>query len=121
VATTPTDCDQTKGLDAGQDILTANPDLDAIYAACGPPIIGTLEAIKSAGRTGIVTVGFDASPDEVAAIAEGTESASVAQFPAKMGSLGVQAAFDAASGKTVEKAIDTGTEMVTKDNYADFQ
>lgn len=121
VATTPTDCDQTKGLDAGQDILTANPELDAIYAACGPPIIGTLEAIKSAGREGIITVGFDASPDEVAAIAAGTESASVAQFPAKMGSLGVQAAFDAASGKTVEKLIDTGTEMVTKDNFADFQ
>lgn len=121
VATTPTDCDQTKGLDAGQDILTANPELNAIYAACGPPIIGTLEAIKSAGRTGIITVGFDASPDEVAAIADGTESASVAQFPAKMGSLGVQAAFDAASGKTVEKLIDTGTEMVTKDNFADFQ
>ena len=38
-----------------------------------------------------------------------------------MGSLGVQAAFDAASGKTVEKSIDTGTEMVTKDNFADFQ
>jgi simple sugar transport system substrate-binding protein len=121
VATTPTDCDQTKGLDAGQDILTANPELDAIYAACGPPIIGTLEAIKSAGRSGIITVGFDASPDEVAAIADGTETASVAQFPAKMGSLGVQAAFDAASGKTVEKLIDTGTEMVTKDNFADFQ
>lgn len=40
VATTPTDCDQTKGLDAGQDILTADPELDAIYAACGPPTGG---------------------------------------------------------------------------------
>lgn len=121
VATTPTDCDQTKGLDAGQDILTANPDLDAIYAACGPPILGTLEAIASAGRSGIITVGFDAGPDELAAIEAGTESASVAQFPAKMGSLGVQAAYDAARGKTVEKLIDTGTEMVTKDNVADFK
>jgi simple sugar transport system substrate-binding protein len=121
VATTPTDCDQTKGLDAGQDILTANPDLDAIYAACGPPILGTIEAIKSAGRGGIITVGFDALPDEVTAIAAGTETASVAQFPSKMGSLGVQAAFDAASGKKVDANIDTGTEIVTKDNVADFQ
>jgi ABC-type sugar transport system substrate-binding protein len=121
VATTPTDCDQTKGLDAGQDILTANPDLDAIYAACGPPLLGAIEAIKSAGRDGLITVGFDASPDEVAAIIAGTETASVAQFPAKMGSLGVQAAFDAASGEDVEANIDTGTEMVTKDNAADFQ
>ena len=122
VATTPTDCDQTKGLDAGQDILTANPGLGAIYAACGPPLLGALEAIKSAGLEGkLITVGFDAGPDEVAAILAGTETASVAQFPAKMGSLGVQAAFDAALGNDVEPNIDTGTAIVTKDNAADFQ
>jgi ABC-type sugar transport system substrate-binding protein len=121
VATTPTDCDQTKGLDAGQDILTANPDLDAIYAACGPPLTGALEAIKSSGKSGLITVGFDASPDEVASILAGEQTASVAQFPAKMGSLGVQAAFDAAKGKTVEKLIDTGTEMVTSENAANFK
>lgn len=120
VATTPTDCDQTKGLNAAQDMLTAHPDLTAIYSACGPPLTGALEAIKSSGRT-IITVGFDASPDEVASIAAGIESASVAQFPAKMGSLGVQAAFDAAKGKKVDANIDTGTAMVTKDNVADFQ
>ncbi len=122
VAKTPTDCDQTKGLNAGQDILTANPELDAIYSACGPPLIGALQAIKAAGKEGkLITVGFDASPDEVAAIVAGTETASVAQFPSKMGSLGAQAAFDAATGKKVEKNIDTGTELVTKDNAANFQ
>jgi len=122
VAKTPTDCDQTKGLNAAQDILTAHPDVDAIYAACGPPLLGALEAIKAAGSEGkLITVGFDASPDELTAIAGGTESGSVAQFPAKMGSMGLQAAFDAINGKTVEANIDTGTEMVTKDNVADFQ
>jgi len=122
VAKTPTDCDQTKGLNAGQDILTANPDLDAIYSACGPPLIGALQAVKAAGKEGkLITVGFDASPDEVAAIVAGTETASVAQFPSKMGSLGAQAAFDAATGKKVEKNIDTGTELVTKDNASKFQ
>jgi ABC-type sugar transport system substrate-binding protein len=118
VAETATDCDQTKGL----DVLTANPELDAIYAACGPPLLGALEAIDAAGRSGeLITVGFDASPDEVAAIAAGTQSASVAQFPDKMGSMGVQAAFDALNGEDVPPSIDTGTEMVTKDNVADFQ
>lgn len=121
VATVPTDCDQTKGLDAGQDIITANPGLTAIYAACGPPLLGALEAVKSAGLSGLITVGFDASPDEVAAILAGDQTASVAQFPAKMGELGVQAAFDAANGEDLEPLIDTGTEMVTKDNAADFQ
>ena len=87
VSKLPTDCDQTKGLNAAQDMLTANPDIAAIYGACGPPIIGALEAIKTAGKT-LVTVGFDAGPDEITAILAGTETASVAQFPAKMGELG---------------------------------
>jgi len=122
VSKTPTDCDQTKGLNAGQDVLTANPDLDAIYSACGPPITGALQAVKAAGKEGkLVTVGFDASPDEVKAIAGGTETASVAQFPSKMGSLGAQTAFDAASGKKVDAKVDTGTELVTKDNVSQFQ
>jgi ABC-type sugar transport system substrate-binding protein len=119
VASLPTDCDQTKGLNAAQDILTANPDVKAIYGACGPPILGALETIKSAGKT-IKVVGFDAGGDEVKAIVAGDELASVAQFPAKMGSDGAQAAFDAISGKTVQPNIDTGTAMVTKDNAADF-
>jgi len=121
VAETATDCDQTKGLNAAQDIIAANPDLDAIYGACGPPIVGALEAVKSAGLEDTVIVGFDASPDEVAAIIAGTQTGSVAQFPAKMGSMGVQAAFDAVLGNAVEANIDTGTEMVTAANAADFQ
>jgi ribose transport system substrate-binding protein len=122
VAKTATDCDQTKGLNAAQDMLTANPDLTAIYGACGPPIVGALQAIKSAGKEGkLMVVGFDASPDELTAIAAGTESGSVAQFPDKMGTLGAQTAFDAASGKDVQANVDTGTKMVTKDNVAQFQ
>jgi ABC-type sugar transport system substrate-binding protein len=119
VSQLPTDCDQTKGLDAAQDILTANPDVKAIYGACGPPIIGAMEAIASAGKT-IKVVGFDAGPDEVAAIVAGDELASVAQFPARMGELGAQAALDAVNGVAVEPNIDTGTEMVTADNAAEF-
>ena len=119
VASLPTDCDQTKGLDAAQDILTANPDVTAIYGACGPPIIGAIEAAQAAGSS-VVLVGFDAGPDEVAAIVAGDQLASVAQFPAKMGSMGAQAALDAINGVDVPANIDTGTEMVTADNAADF-
>jgi len=119
VASLPTDCDQTKGLDAAQDILTANPDVTAIYGACGPPIIGAIEAVASAGKT-VELVGFDAGPDEVAAIVAGDELASVAQFPARMGEMGAQAALDAVNGEDVEPVIDTGTEMVTADNASEF-
>jgi simple sugar transport system substrate-binding protein len=119
----PTDCDQVKGQDAAEAILTANPDVKAIYGACGPPIIGALEAIKNANRApdSITVVGFDASPDELAAIAAGTEDASVAQFPAKMGELGVDTVLKAVNGQSVEAKVDTGTAVVTKDNVADFK
>jgi simple sugar transport system substrate-binding protein len=122
VAEPATDCDQTKGLNAAQDMLTANPNLAAIYGACGPPIIGALQAIKAASKQpgSIVVVGFDASADEVTAIKAGDQSASVAQFPAKMGSLGIETAVAAARGQTVSPNVDTGTEMVTKDNAANF-
>ncbi len=118
-----TDCDQTKGLDAATDILTANPDLSAIYSACGPPALGALTAIKNASIAAgkIVVVGFDASPGEIDAIIAGEEAGSVAQFPAKMGSLGIETAYKAAKGESVEANVDTGTEMVTKDNAAQFK
>lgn len=123
VAKLPTDCDQTKGLNAAQDILTAHPDVTAIYGACGPPIVGALQAIKAKGnKPGEITVvGFDASPGEVTAILAGNQAASVAQFPAKMGSIGIETAVQAARGESVEANIDTGTEMVTKDNATKFQ
>jgi ABC-type sugar transport system substrate-binding protein len=121
VAKVATDCDQTKGLNAAQDILSAHPDIDGIYSACGPPVVGALQAIKAKGKEGkLIVVGFDASDEEVAAIKAGSQQGSVAQFPAKMGSLGVQTALDAAQGKAVEANVDTGTEMVTKDNVAQF-
>jgi simple sugar transport system substrate-binding protein len=37
-----------------------------------------------------------------------------------MGSLGIETAVAAARGETVQPNVDTGIEMVTKDNVASF-
>ncbi|OLB82738.1 MAG: hypothetical protein AUI14_00110 [Actinobacteria bacterium 13_2_20CM_2_71_6] len=123
VAEPATDCDQTKGLNAAQDILTAHADISAIYGACGPPILGALQAVKAAGKKpgDLIVVGFDASSDEIAAIMAGEESGSVAQFPDKMGSIGIETAVAAAKGQSVQANVDTGTAMVTKDNASQFK
>ncbi len=117
-----TDCDQTKGAAAAQTMLTANQDITAIYGACGPPILGAIQSIKNAGiePANIIVVGFDALPDEVAQIKAGTEDGSVAQFPAKIGSLGVATLYRAVQGKKVPKNVDTGTAFVTKANASTF-
>ncbi len=122
VSETATDCDQTKGLNAAQDLLTAHPNVTAIYGACGPPIIGAIQAVKAAGKKpgDITVVGFDAVPGEIALIKSGDEAGSVAQFPAKMGSLGIETAVAAARGQTVSANVDTGTAMVTTDNVTQF-
>ena len=117
-----TDCDQTKGATAAQTILTANPGLTALYSACGPPALGAIQSIKNAGIKpgGIILIGFDASVDEVKAIEAGDETGSVAQFPAKIGSIGIKTLYQAVQGKKVPKNVDTGTALVTAANASKF-
>jgi ribose transport system substrate-binding protein len=110
-----TDCDQTKGAQAAQTILTANPNLTAIYSACGPPALGAIQSIKNAGAK-VILVGFDGLTDEVAAVKAGTEAATVAQHPAKIGSLGIATLYKAVSGQKVPKNVDTGTSLITAAN-----
>jgi hypothetical protein len=45
-----------------------------------------------------------------------TESASVAQHPDKIGSLGVATLYAATQGKKVPKNVDTGTSLITREN-----
>jgi ABC-type sugar transport system substrate-binding protein len=122
VGKAPTDCDQDKGVTAAADLLTANPDVDAIYGACGPPVLGAIQSIDRAGRKpeSLLLVGFDALPDEIKQIEAGKEDATVAQFPAKMGELGLDTLFKAVNGDDVPPTVDTGTEIVTKENASDF-
>lgn len=113
-----TDCDQTKGATAAQTMLTANKNLTAIYSACGPPALGAIQSIKNAGIKcgGIILVGFDGLADEVKAVKAGCESATVAQHPDKIGSLGIATLYSAVLGNKVPKNVDTGTSLITKAN-----
>jgi ABC-type sugar transport system substrate-binding protein len=117
-----TDCAQDKGFTAAQTILTANPDIKAMFSACGPPALGALQAIKRANidPKDIWTVGFDAQPEEVAEIKSGNEDASVAQFPAKIGLLGIDTLWKVVNHKKVKKNVDTGTALVTAANASKF-
>jgi ABC-type sugar transport system substrate-binding protein len=46
--------------------------------------------------------------------------ASVAQFPATMGELGMDTLSKLVAGQTVPKSVDTGAEVVTADNADQF-
>jgi simple sugar transport system substrate-binding protein len=118
-----TNCTEELGINVAEDLLTANPDLTAIFAACGPPAAGAARAITNAGIApeDIVFVGFDFCCGEEEALADGIEDATVAQFPAKMAELGVDALVKAIRGEEVASLIDSGAALVTRENMDHFK
>lgn len=96
------DFDRTKAATVTSNLILANPDLRAIYAISGPEGEGAAAAIQQAGKEGeILLFTYDATPDVVAGIQDGTVTAALAQSPFKMGEHAVQMILDyAAAGKT---------------------
>jgi ribose transport system substrate-binding protein len=99
------------------DVLAANPDLKGIFGANEPTAVGMGRAIQQAGKAGrIAAIGFDGNEDLQAFVRDGTLNGTLVQGSFQMGELGVKAILDLLAGKTVEKQIDTGVVLVTKDN-----
>ena len=79
VAKQAADFDRAKGLSVMENILQANGDIKAVFAHNDEMALGALEALKSAGKTDVVVVGFDATDDAVKAVNDGRMAATVAQ------------------------------------------
>ncbi len=113
VARQVADFDRAKGLSVMENILQAQPSIDAVFAHNDEMALGALKAIQASGRK-ILVVGFDATDDAVAAVKAGTMAATVAQQPALIGSLGVDTVRDILAGKTVQKFVPVVLKLVTK-------
>ncbi|AAO35499.1 LacI family transcriptional regulator [Clostridium tetani] len=112
--------DKSKAMAITEDILTANPDVKAIFAANNRSALGVAQALKGKGVAGKVkVVAFDADPDEIKGIEDGSITALIVQNPYKMGEEGVKNVLALMKGETVEKRIDTGVTIVTKENIND--
>lgn len=121
VAEVPAEWDTAKGQAATEDILTQHPDLAAIFASNDNMALGAVEAVKAQDlKDQIIIVGFDANPNAAAAILAGDMDATIAQSPYNMGWLSVEALIKLINGETLDPVIDTGTELVTADNAADY-
>ena len=117
----PANSERALALTVMENILTGNPDLTAVFATSDQMVLGAIEAVDARGLRGkIVVVGFDAGKEAVKAVLDGRISAMVAQSPFNMGKFAVEAAYRVARGESVEKRIDTGTGLVTKNNAADY-
>lgn len=113
VAKQVADFDRTKGLNVMENILQAQPELDAVFAHNDEMALGALVAIKASGRD-IKVVGFDAVDDAVKSVEEGDLLATVAQQPKLIGSMGVEMADKSLRGDTVESSIPIDLKLITK-------
>lgn len=107
-------------LQATEDLLTKNTELDGLYACNASTAVGALQALRSQRRTEkIKMVGFDAEEALVDGLKSGEIDSLVVQNPFKMGYEGVRAVLAKLDGKEVPRRIDTGVELVTKERLAE--
>ncbi|WP_312653391.1 ribose ABC transporter substrate-binding protein RbsB [Aminipila sp.] len=104
---------RAEGLSVMENILQAQPEIDAVFAHNDEMALGALEAIKASGRD-ILIVGFDANDDAVAAVKAGDMAATVQQLPKEIGAAGIEAAMKVIGGEKVEKSIPVDLSLVTE-------
>jgi len=114
LASQPADFDRTKGLNVMQNLLTAHPDVKAVFAQNDEMALGALRALQTAGKTDVMVVGFDGTADGVKAVQDGKMTATVAQQPEQIGVIGVQPADKVLKGEKVRARIPVDLKLVIK-------
>ena len=117
VAKQSADFDRAKAMTVMENILQANPKIDAVYAANDEMALGALEAIKASGRLkDIVLIGCDAIDPSLEKIRAGELSATIAEPPFFLGKKGLETALAQLKGEKVEKSVLLDSTLVTKSN-----
>lgn len=116
--------DPAKSRDAAENILTAHPDLDGMFASAEASSIGAVQAIKSRDLSGKVKlVGFDFSDTHREALQQGVMAAAIVQDPFRIGYEAVRTLAMKLRGESPPKKIDLPGRIVLKQdlNRPDIQ
>ena len=103
-----------------ENLISRFPDVDGVFCPNESSTFGTLRALQETGLAGkIIFIGFDSSPKLVQALRDGHIQGLIVQNPVKMGYLGVKLMTQHLGGQPIEKVIDTGVYIATRDNIDD--
>ena len=109
--------DRAKALAEAENLMTAHPDLDAIFADNESSTDGTVRAVKQRNLAGdIKIVGFDASRELIEELKAGTIDSIVVQDPFKMGYESTKAIGLLLNGEKLTPKIDSGAYLVLPTN-----
>ena len=114
--------DQDSASVAAQVTLAAlqkNPGIVGIFATNLFSAEGAATGVRQAGKSGKVKiVGFDADPDQITALKQGTVQALIAQHPYDIGTNAVDQAYAALTGKPTTPKIGTKFTIITQANLS---
>lgn len=108
---------EDKAYEQTKELLREHSDIRGIFGLNEVSTIGAARALKEMdpGRT-IKLVGFDSSTNEISFLEAGILQGTVVQKPFNMGYLAVKTALQAHRGEKVNRMMDTGSEVITKEN-----
>ncbi len=115
VASQVANFDRAQGMTVMENILQANSDIQAVFAANDEMALGALEAISGAGKD-IMVVGFDATDDAIEAIKDGRMDATIAQQPDLIGYTAVENAVKLINGESIPSSVPVEVTLITIDN-----
>ena len=105
--------DRAKAVAAAENIFTAHPDLDGIFASTEPSASGISLALKSRGLAGKVKfVGFDSSDTMIEDLKAGVLHATVIQDPFRIGYEAVKSLVDKIQGRQPPKRLDLQARVI---------
>ena len=103
-----------------ENMLQANKKVDGLFSASDVMLDGVLQAIGDADRKGVKIMSVDGSKKAVDLVEQGAIVGTMAQFPAKMGTIAVENLIAVKEGKKaagdIPKVIDSGTMVYDKTN-----
>lgn len=108
---------EDKAYELTKELLREHSDISGIFGLNEPSTMGAARALKELDpdRT-IKLVGFDSSMNEISFLEAGILQGTVVQKPFNMGYLAVKTALQAHRGESVKRMMDTGSEVITKEN-----
>src|SRR5271157_2142694 len=117
VADKVADGQATTALNITTDLITANPNLRGVFASNLIMAQGAGQAIaENKAQDRIKLIGFDSDDKLVKFLSDGVIAGLVVQDPFRMGYDGVKTALAASKGETVPQNVDTGVNLITKEN-----
>jgi ribose transport system substrate-binding protein len=107
--------DFAKSLTVAENMLTAHPAIDGMFASNESSAVGAAQAVKQR-KSKVKLVGFDWSPNLLEDLRAGTIDSLVVQHPFRMGEQSVLAAVAKLKGQPVEKINNLAPRLVLKDD-----